>query len=656
MPDYNPARTGHDSFPIYSGEDLGVIRSPEKTSFRVWAPTAQAVIVKFYGQGQGGIPLATYSMNKSRAGTWALSIEGDLVSQYYTFQAQIDDKWNHEVPDPYAKALGVNGDRGMIVDFAETNPENWLSGVRFIQASPQDAVIWEVHVRDFSIHPSAGSKFPGKYLAFTEPETFSPGGFSTGIKHLKELGITHVHLLPVFDFQTVDESRLEQPQYNWGYDPKNYNAPEGSYATDAYDGKVRIREFKQMVQALHHAGIGVIMDVVYNHMYDAPSSPFEQLAPGYFFRRWNDGSLADGSGCGNETASERPMMRKFIIDSVKFWATEYHIDGFRFDLMGLHDIETINMVRAELSKINPDILIYGEGWVAGNSPLPMAHRAIKENVRKLDGVAVFSDDIRDAIRGKCSVNNDPGFMAGQKEMKETIKFGVVASTKHPQISYGKLNYSKKPYADSPLQTITYVTCHDNPVLWDRIGATCPQCSEGDRLDLQKFANAIVLTSQGIPFLHAGEELVRTKYGESNSYNLPDSINQLDWRNKAKYHDVFIFYSKLIALRKNHPAFRMPSTNMIQRNLSFLEVEHPLVVGFLIANNANGDRWKNILVFYNADSDQVEAELPEGSWRVVASKFEINEYGVSTPGYEKPVFERIMIPARSILILVDNESI
>lgn len=656
MPANIPARTGPEFFPIYSGEDLGVIRSPEKTSFRVWAPNAQAVVVKIYGQGQGGILLAAFSMNKSRGGTWALSVEGDLTNQYYTFQAQIDDKWNYEVPDPYARALGVNGDRGMIVDFAETNPEEWSSGVRFIPARPQDAVIWEVHVRDFSIHPSAGSKFPGKYLAFTETETLSPEGFSTGIKHLKELGITHVHLLPVFDFQTVDESCLEQPQYNWGYDPKNYNAPEGSYATDPYDGRVRIREFKQMVQALHHAGIGVIMDVVYNHMFDAPSSPFEQLAPGYFFRRWNDGSLADGSGCGNETASERPMMRKFIIDSVKFWASEYHIDGFRFDLMGLHDIETMNLVRSELNKINPDILIYGEGWVGGNSPLPMSHRAIKENVRKLDGVAVFSDDIRDAIRGKWSMNNDPGFMAGQKDLKETIKFGIVASTKHPQITYGKLNYSQKPYSDSPLKTITYVTCHDNPVLWDRIGSTCPQCSEGDKLDLQKFANAIVLTSMGIPFLHAGEELVRTKNGECNSYNLPDSINQLDWGNKAKYYDVFSFYSKLIALRKNHPAFRMPTTNMIQRNLSFLEVEHPLVIGFLIANNANGDRWKNILVFYNADPDQVEIELPEGTWRVVASKFEINEYGVSTKGYEKPVFGRIMIPARSILILVDNESI
>jgi len=650
------AKKGQESFPFYRGEDLGVTWSPEKTTFRVWAPTAQTVVVKIYEKGQGGIPLATYGMHSSRGGTWALSVESNLENLYYTVQAQIDNTWKNEVPDPYVKAVGVNGDRGMIINFENTNPDGWLDQRRFKPAGPQDAIIWEIHVRDFSIHPSAGSKFPGKFLAFSETETFSPEGFSTGILHLKELGITHVHLLPVFDYQTVDESRLEQPQYNWGYDPKNYNVPEGSYSTDPYDGRVRIREFKQLVQALHDSGIGVIMDVVYNHVYDAPSSSFEQLSPGYFFRYWNDGSLADGSGCGNETASERPMVRKFIIDSVKFWATEYRIDGFRFDLMGLHDIDTMNLVRSELTNINPDIIIYGEGWVGGQSPLPMTQRAIKENVGKLHDVAVFSDDIRDAIRGKWSVSGNPGFMAGQKEMKETIKFGVVASTKHPQINYGKLYYSKKPYADSPLKTITYVTCHDNPVLWDRIGTVCPECSETEKIDLQKFANAIVLTSQGIPFLHAGEELVRTKFGENNSYNLPDHFNQLDWTNKSKYYDVYTFYSKLIALRKNHPAFRMPTTSMIQRNLSFQDVDHPLVVGFLIANYANGDRWKNILVFYNADAEQVEVALPEGIWRVVASKFEINEFGVSTPGYELPVYDKALIPARSILILVDNESI
>lgn len=649
-------RTGKDTFPVYEGTDLGVNWAPEQTSFRIWAPTARQVMLRIYDQGQDGELLSSHEMKKDRKGTWSLELKGDWKNRYYTFQARIDDTWKNEVPDPTAKAVGVNGNRGMIVDFSETNPEGWEVDQRPHLASHADIVIWEIHVRDFSIHPSAGSEYPGKFLAFTERGTLSPDGLPTMVDHLVELGVTHVHLLPSYDFYTVDETRLDEPQFNWGYDPKNYNVPEGSYSTDPYDGRVRINEFKQMVQALHKAGIRVIMDVVYNHMYDADGSAFEQLVPGYYFRRWDDGSYSDGAYCGNETASEKPMMRKFMIESLKHWANEYRIDGFRFDLMGLHDIETMNLIRKEMDRIDPSIFLYGEGWTANETPLPLEDRAIKAHAAQLEGVAVFSDDIRDGIRGHWYDEKDQGFMVGREGVKESIKFGVVASTKHPQVDYAAVNYSDAPYADNPLKTITYVTCHDNPVLLDKTKATCPGCSEQDMLDIQKFANAIVLTSQGVSFLHAGEELVRTKFGEHNSYNLPDSINQLVWTNKAKYYEVFAFYRDLIALRKNHPAFRMPSTDLVQKHLSFLDIDHPLVVGFHIGNNVNGDSWKNILVFYNADAAQVSMELPEGVWRVVASKHEVNEQGVTTPGLDQPMKAEVKIPERSILILVDSESI
>ena len=380
-----------NGYPVYHSNDLGVNYSPGKTAFRIWAPSAEEILVRIYDQGHEGSLLATHNMKSDVDGTWLLYLKGDWKNHYYTLQARIGDKWMNEVPDMHAKAVGVNGNRGMIVDLPSTNPPGWENDNRPSLKSFADMIIWEIHVRDFSIHPSSGSSYPGKFLAFTETGTRSPEGQKTGLDHLKELGITHVHLLPVYDFATVDETRLDEPQFNWGYDPQNYNAPEGSYSTDPYDGNVRIREFKKMVQALHNNGIRVIMDVVYNHLYDASSSPFEQLVPGYYFRMNPNGTYSDGSGCGNETASEKAMMRKFMIESVKYWATEYRIDGFRFDLMGLHDIETMNLIRAELDKIDPMIFMYGEGWTAGDTPLPPEQRAIKAHAAQLNGIAVFSD-------------------------------------------------------------------------------------------------------------------------------------------------------------------------------------------------------------------------------------------------------------------------
>ncbi len=645
-----------EGYPAYHGSDLGVTYTPQKTTFRVWAPPAESITLRIFDQGHEGNILETLEMKEDVQGTWILELEGDWKNRYYTYQATIDGKLMLEVPDPYAKAVGVNGDRGMIVDLTSTNPSGWETVDRPELESFADMVIWEIHVRDFSIHPSSGIENQGKYLAFTETGTRSPEGEKTGIDHLVELGITHVHLLPVFDYASVDETRLDEPQFNWGYDPKNYNTPEGSYATDPYDGNVRIREFKQMVQSLHNQGIRVIMDVVYNHMYDASAFAFENLVPGYYFRMNPDGTFSDGAGCGNETASDHTMMRKFMIESLKYWAQEYRIDGFRFDLMGLHDIETMNLIAEELHAIDPTIFLYGEGWTAGDTPLPEEDRAVKAHASQLKGVAVFSDDIRDAIRGPWWESEAPGFMAGQKGLEESIKFGVVASTKHPQINYPKVNYSDAPYADNPLQTITYVTCHDNPCLWDKILDTCTDCNRDNKMDLQKFANAIVLTSQGVPLLHAGEELVRTKYGEHNSYNLPDSINQLVWHNKYSYRDIFDYYRDLISLRKNHPAFRMSTTEMVQQHLKFFEINKPLVVGFHIGDNANNDRWKDILVFYNANAKDVTVDLPEGNWVIVATKYSIEETGSTVDGYNELQTGSTTIPDRSIMILVDRASI
>jgi pullulanase len=645
-----------DGYPVYNGNDLGVTYTPEKTTFRVWAPSAEAITVRIYDQGHEGNVLDSLHMQKDIKGTWLLELVGDWKNKYYTYQALINGQLKLEVPDPYARAVGVNGNRGMIVDLASTNPQGWEIDDRPQLTSHADMVLWELHVRDFSIHQSSGIQNKGKYLAFTETGTKSPEGHSTGIDHIVELGITHVHLLPVYDFYTIDESRLDIPQFNWGYDPKNYNAPDGSYSTNPFDGNVRINEFKQMVQSLHNHGIRVIMDVVYNHMYNAGTSPFENLVPGYYFRMNADGTFSNGSGCGNETASEKAMMRKFMIESLKFWAQEYRIDGFRFDLMGLHDITTMNLIREELHAIDPNIFLYGEGWTAGDTPLPEHERAVKNHAPRLKGVAVFSDDIRDGIRGPWWEGKAPGFMAGRKDLEESIKFGVVASTQHPQINYGAVNYSKHHWADNPLQTITYVTCHDNPCLWDKILDTCIDCSKTDKLNMQKFANAIVLTSQGVPLLHAGEEIVRTKFGEHNSYNLPDSINQLVWHNKHTYREVFDYYKDLIHLRKNHPAFRMTSTEMIQKHLRFFDFAQPLLVGFHLGGNANNDPWKDILVYYNANSHDVEIELPEGEWVIVATRYSIEETGSTVEGYNQPRQNKTRIPDRSMMILVDRASI
>ena len=650
------ANLSAQDFPEYSGTDLGVTYSSTGTKFRVWAPTASAMVLRIYNDGEFGAAIRTDSLKQDASEIWDITLPGDWKNRFYTLQACIAGKWMAEVPDIYAKAVGVNGKRGMVVSLAETNPSGWDADKKPALKSPNDIVIWEVHTRDFSVNPSSGIKNRGKFLAFTEKGTTNPQGEKTGLDHLVDLGVTHIHLLPAFDFQTIDETKPEQNSYNWGYDPQNFNAPEGSYSTNPYDGNVRIREFKEMVLALHKSGIRVIMDVVYNHVSSAQKSNFEQLVPGYYFRMNPDGSFSNGSGCSNETTSEKPMMRKFMVESVAYWAKEFHVDGFRFDLMGLHDIETMNAIRAELDNIDKSIFMYGEGWTAGDSPLPADQRAVKSAASKLNGVAVFSDDIRDGIRGSWSDSKDAGFMCGKVGTEESIKFGIVAATNHPQIDFSKVNYSKAAYATKPASTITYVTCHDNPCLWDKVNFTCTGESEKAMLMSQKLANAIVLTSQGVAFLHAGEEVVRTKHGVENSYNSPDSINWIDWSRKSTYREVYSYYKGLVHLRNNHPAFKMPTAEMIAANLKFFTMPAPLMVGYQISGNANGDTWKNIVVYFNSSKADVKVSLPEGKWRIVANGNEVNEKGLTAQGFNRPVSTITVVPAKSMLMLVDIESV
>ncbi len=590
----------------YSGRDLGPTRTAARTRFRVWAPTADEIHLVLYKQGLGGTPVGLWRMQKSAQGTWTRAIEGDWAGIYYTYRVRRGAE-THEVVDPYAPAVGSNGLRGMVVDFSKTNPPGWARDRRPAFRHPTEAVIYELHVRDATIHPSAGAKHKGLFLGLTERGL--PNG--AGLDHLRELGVTHLHLLPVFDFASVDETKPHKPQYNWGYDPLNYNAPEGSYSTNAADGAVRIREFKRLVLALHRAGIRVVMDVVYNHTYHGAESHFHKLVPGYYHRQNADGGFSNGSGCGNEIASDRSMVRKMIVDSLVHWAREYHIDGFRFDLMGLHDLETMKEIRRALDRVDHSILLYGEGWTGGDSPLPWNKRAMKTNVRALDRIAAFSDNIRDAIKGPVMEHAKGGFVQGEPGMEEAIKAGVVAQVAHPQVAYPKGDDWRGPWAVEPWRCVSYDSCHDNHTLWDKLALTAKDQPETVRLRMNALAAAIVLTSQGIPFLHAGEEFARTKKGVENSYNKPDSINAIDWRRKKKFAELVAYYRGLIALRRATPEFRLSSADAIRKRLTFLPGAPSGVVAFLIA----GDR-RHLVVVYNANRAPVTVHLPEANWSVL----------------------------------------
>lgn len=634
------------SWPAYGGTDLEMTVDAKGTNFALWSPKAKAATVYLYNTDRNTAPYDSLEMRLGDNGVWRASVDRPLYGKFYTFRiTDATGKRLAETPGVWAKATGTNGHRAAIIDFAKTNPEGWSADKGPELKSITDAVLYEMHHRDFSVHPSSGIVHKGKFLALTEPETRSLLGDKTGIDHLKELGVTHVHILPSYDYNSVDESNLPSNQYNWGYDPFNYNTPEGSYSTDPANPEARVREMKEMVKALHDAGIGVVMDVVYNHTANNDDSNFSLTAPGYYYRHRPDGSYSDASGCGNETASERQQMRDFIVNSVKYWAKEYHIDGFRFDLMAIHDTETMNQVAAELKKINPSIFVYGEGWTAGDSPLPVERRALKENVDKMKGIAVFSDDIRDAVKGHYSNAADRGFATGKPGNEETVKIGIVASTAHPQVDYSKGNNSKFPYAGAPTQIINYVSCHDDLTLTDKLAKSMPGSTEAERQRAARLAQTIVFTSQGTPFMFAGEEIFRDKKGVHNSYKSPDSINAIDWSLKHKNAEQFDYYRELIALRKAHPAFRMTTADEIAKNIVFDKVDAPNVVSYSIRNNANGDEWKEIKLVFNGSADPFVAKVPKGDWIVVARDGSLRSEGMgSSRG------GNVVVPPTSALIL------
>jgi pullulanase len=579
--------------------------TPEATTFQLFAPKDATCMMVV---GRDSIPMTLYE------GIWKVCMKGDLKGKTYQFVVN-----GQASPGVFAKAVTVNGGKGVVIDLQDTNPDGWQYDQHVLRPF-QDNIIYEMHHRDFSIaRPDA--KHPGKFIALTEP---------WAIQHLKELGINAVHILPSYDYGSIDETRLSDNKYNWGYDPVNYNVPEGGYSTDPYDPLCRIREFKQMVQSLHKAGISVILDVVYNHTYDIEHSNFQRTYPDYYYRKTADGSYSNGSGCGNETASEQPMMRRFMIESVKYWINEYHIDGFRFDLMGVHDIETMNAIRKEVDAINPNIFIYGEGWSAGACALPNEQLGMKANIPQMPRIAAFSDEIRDALRGPFSDDSKCGWLGGASDCKESLKFGIAGAVQHPQIDMTKVNYSKEPWALEPTQMISYVSCHDDMCLVDRLRTSIPSLTTNHSLltKLDLLAQTAVFTSQGVPFMLSGEELLRDKKGVHNSFESPDSINRLDWANLKRYPEVFTYYKNLIALRKHHPAFRLGSAELVRKHLEFLDTPES-VVAFQLKDLTGIDNWKRIIVILNASTHAQKISISKGPYTIVCRNGQINEQGLGT---------------------------
>lgn len=604
-------------YEVYTGNDLGAVYSPKMTRFKVWAPEAESVKLNLYKQGEGDNLIEQHIMKKSANGTYVFEKQGDCNGIYYTYTV-VNHGEEQEAVDPYTKAAGVNGQRGMVINLAKTNPQGFeRDGYR----NPEhitDAIIYEGSVRDFTMDESSGVFHNGKFLGLTEANTTNHFGEATALDYISGLGVTHVQILPAFDFETVDEKN-QKAQYNWGYDPDNYNVPEGSYAVSPYDGAVRIQEMKQMVLALHSRGIGVIMDVVFNHTYRRDDSNLQKIVPGYYYRSDETG-YTNGSGCGNEVASDRPMVQKLIVDSLIYWAKEYHIDGFRFDLMGVLDIDTMNVIAERLKEIRPDIYLYGEGWNGGPSSLAEEKRAFKASAKKMPGIGMFNDDIRDTIKGSVFYDEHLGFVNGGTHLENALRYGITGAVAHPQVDYDA--YGSKPWAKEPGQSINYVSCHDNYTLWDKLSVSCPEASEEKKKAMNRLCAAIVFTSQGVPFIQAGEEFLRSKplpekkgFAE-NSYNMPDAVNSIKWDNIHEYPDMIAYYKGLMALRKAHPVFRMQSEAEMTQNLCFLSDTPENVVAYLLKGKGADDTPENILVIFNGNDEEILYNLPEGKWKIL----------------------------------------
>lgn len=644
----------------YNG-NLGAIYSKDNCKFILWAPTAKEVQLVLYGNNgyeYNCKPTDIYTMNKGVKGTWEIELSGNFNGYYYNYLVNVNGEIN-EVVDPYAKAVGVNGNRGMIIDLSTTNPNGWENDIKPKLKSATDSIIYEAHIRDLSIDESSGIKdeYKGKFKALSILDSCIPGtNVKTVVNHIKDMGFTHIHLLPAFDYGSVDETKLDQPQFNWGYDPKNYNVPEGSYSTNPYLGNVRIKEFKEMVKALHEAGIRVVMDVVYNHTYNLESC-LNKAVPGYYYRQDENNEYSDASACGNETASERYMFRRYMIDSVIYWAKEYHVDGFRFDLMGIHDIETMKLIRNELNKIDESIIIYGEGWIGGKSPLKEELAALKKNTHKFDKlqIAAFSDDCRDGVKGHVFYEEEAGFVNGKDGLEETIKFAVVASTSHEGVDKNNIIYSEEFWANEPYQTVNYASAHDNYTLWDKLKLSTVNCSEEELIAMNKLIAGIILTSQGISFIHAGEEMARTKVDKNgnlveNSFESPDEVNKICWDRKIKYMDLCEYYKGLISLRKNYKAFRMDTNEEIQRNIKFLEIDKNFkennVVAYIIDSKNIDSKCNKIAVIINANDEDIDVFIDNDNWNVL-----VNEEIAGTSIIEKVEGNKVNVYKKSIKILI-----
>ena len=604
-------------YEVYTGNDLGAVYSPKMTRFKVWAPEAESVKLNLYKQGEGDNLIEQHIMKKSANGTYVFEKQGDCNGIYYTYTV-VNHGEEQEAVDPYTKAAGVNGQRGMVINLAKTNPQGFELDGYWNPEHITDAIIYEGSVRDFTMDESSGVFHNGKFLGLTEANTTNHFGEATALDYISGLGVTHVQILPAFDFETVDEKN-QKAQYNWGYDPDNYNVPEGSYAVSPYDGAVRIQEMKQMVLALHSRGIGVIMDVVFNHTYRRDDSNLQKIVPGYYYRSDETG-YTNGSGCGNEVASDRPMVQKLIVDSLIYWAKEYHIDGFRFDLMGVLDIDTMNVIAERLKEIRPDIYLYGEGWNGGPSSLAEEKRAFKASAKKMPGIGMFNDDIRDTIKGSVFYDDHLGFVNGGTHLENALRYGITGAVAHPQVDYDA--YGSRPWAKEPGQSINYVSCHDNYTLWDKLSVSCPEASEEKKKAMNRLCAAIVFTSQGVPFIQAGEEFLRSKplpekkgFAE-NSYNMPDAVNSIKWDNIHEYPDMIAYYKGLMALRKAHPVFRMQSEAEMTQNLCFLSDTPENVVAYLLKGKGADDTPENILVIFNGNDEEILYNLPEGKWKIL----------------------------------------
>ena len=602
----NYSSTEFESKYTYTGTDLGAVWTREKTAFRVWAPTASSVRVNLYRTGDAQVNdlLESLSMNADVNGTWFIEKSGDLNGIYYTYSVTVAGNTT-EACDPYARTTGVNGNRAMVIDLVSTNPAGWDTDTDPNAGKPfTDAVIYELHIRDLSIDESSGHsmKNKGKYLGVIEPGTATKSGIPTGLDHMKNLGITHLHILPMYDFGTVDEYHLDRPQFNWGYDPVNYNVPEGSYSSDPFNGAVRVAELKQMVKGLHDKGISVVMDVVYNHVYEAKDFCFNQIVPYYFSRTDSKGKLSDGSCCGNDTASERSMVRKYIVDSVKYWADEYHIDGFRFDLVGLIDTVTVNSLMTEVHKTHPHVVFYGEGWDMETTLSKKVLLTTKDNASAVPGFAFFSDTIRDLLKGSVFDNTTPGFVTG-----------VPAS----DADLWRCFMGIPAWCPSPLQTVNYVSCHDNNTLIDRIALSTPKATQEERIRMNNLAAAFCLTAQGIPFFQAGEEMLRSKPlpnggFEHNSFRSSDEINSIKWNllDQPEYRMCYAYYQGLIAFRKAHKVLRLTTAKEALAAVSTVATGNPHALAFRVKDGA-----EDLFLVFNADTEALSMPLPKGKWNV-----------------------------------------